>query len=583
MKTVLRITTFLGVMLALMWLSGNAFAQVPDTVVLYANPPSLGTGAPTIEQVINADTLQGGFPAHPNRVWVLQQNSSVDTPYYYSDPLALKGGITIIGKLNPITGKPPIIQPWIRLDNTAPSNFITVNDTGTVTLKNLYISGQRYDSVQATGQLIIINASDVTINVDHVVIDNLSGGIASYNGTTKEGNFFAHNVEMRNSSDQYWRAGDIFWANSTGTMDSVIIQNCTLFLQGRNIFGGLWPFRYLLLDHNTIFFTSDAPMLATHLINATITNNIFYGADAHGLDSASVVGAPGPGNDAHLPYSIIMLDSLKGYASAYGITEQQRNIVVKNNVYCWPQQLYSYWNTINDTAKGWYIAIPSWMNSFTANMFNDHTNWPELQEANNDSLDPGFDANLVSNSADILTKWEILIGWRTSYGPWATSGSYRWWYLWTNPYPFHMFDNVPSNWKSWSDGYPVPENLQYSNSSLLTMGTDGKPLGDLNWYPNLTAVKTISNNIPASFSLSQNYPNPFNPTTVINYTVPKSSFVSLKVYNILGQEVATLYQGFQKAGEYKTNFDASKLSSGVYLYRLQANGFNEAKKMILMK
>jgi len=65
--------------------------------------------------------------------------------------------------------------------------------------------------------------------------------------------------------------------------------------------------------------------------------------------------------------------------------------------------------------------------------------------------------------------------------------------------------------------------------------------------------------------------------------VPKSSFVSLKVYNILGQEVATLYQGFQKAGSYKADFDASRLSSGVYLYRLMSNGFTMTKKMILMK
>lgn len=89
--------------------------------------------------------------------------------------------------------------------------------------------------------------------------------------------------------------------------------------------------------------------------------------------------------------------------------------------------------------------------------------------------------------------------------------------------------------------------------------------------------------IPSEFILSQNYPNPFNPMTVINYTIPHSSFITLKVYNILGEKVATLYQGYQKAGSYNFSFDASALSSGVYLYRLQANGFSETKKMILMK
>lgn len=97
-----------------------------------------------------------------------------------------------------------------------------------------------------------------------------------------------------------------------------------------------------------------------------------------------------------------------------------------------------------------------------------------------------------------------------------------------------------------------------------------------------TSVKERQS-LPENYTLSQNYPNPFNPTTTINYTIPKSSFVSLKVYNVLGQVVATLYQGYQKAGSYKFDFNAAGLSSGVYLYRLQANGYVQTKKMILMK
>ena len=90
-------------------------------------------------------------------------------------------------------------------------------------------------------------------------------------------------------------------------------------------------------------------------------------------------------------------------------------------------------------------------------------------------------------------------------------------------------------------------------------------------------------NIPNEYALKQNYPNPFNPTTVIQYSIPQSGYVSLKIYNILGQEVTTLYNGFQKAGSYKADFDASKLSSGVYLYKLQSIGFSKTMKMIFMK
>ncbi len=90
-------------------------------------------------------------------------------------------------------------------------------------------------------------------------------------------------------------------------------------------------------------------------------------------------------------------------------------------------------------------------------------------------------------------------------------------------------------------------------------------------------------NLPEVFSLSQNYPNPFNPSTIINYSIPKGGFVSLKVYNILGQLVKTLYRGYQKAGSYKINFVASELLSGVYFYRLQMNSFAETRKMLLLK
>lgn len=81
----------------------------------------------------------------------------------------------------------------------------------------------------------------------------------------------------------------------------------------------------------------------------------------------------------------------------------------------------------------------------------------------------------------------------------------------------------------------------------------------------------------------QNYPNPFNPVTTIKYTIPKSGIVKLTVFNILGEQVSVLVNEFKEAGAYNIHFNALKLNSGLYLYRLESNGFNKTKKMLLIK
>jgi hypothetical protein len=135
------------------------------------------------------------------------------------------------------------------------------------------------------------------------------------------------------------------------------------------------------------------------------------------------------------------------------------------------------------------------------------------------------------------------------------------------------------------EGNPRPN----PSGSMPDIGAFESPLAN----PDPVGVEENLNSHPTEYALSQNYPNPFNPTTTIKYSVPELSFVTIKIYDVLGSEVATLINEEEPAGTYELNWNANNISSGVsakggyasgvYLYRLQAGNYVETKKMILIK
>lgn len=150
--------------------------------------------------------------------------------------------------------------------------------------------------------------------------------------------------------------------------------------------------------------------------------------------------------------------------------------------------------------------------------------------------------------------------------------------LWTEKW------NYPTAWSgtNWVDGYFVGNNLV-----LLGVVQPAWNLlqGFVKTYTFtiIDGVERVGSDIPEGFSLSQNYPNPFNPATKIEFKIAKRSFVNLRVYNLLGQEVSILVNEEKSPGTYKADFNGLNLPSGVYLYRLTAGSFSETKKMLMMK
>jgi hypothetical protein len=158
----------------------------------------------------------------------------------------------------------------------------------------------------------------------------------------------------------------------------------------------------------------------------------------------------------------------------------------------------------------------------------------------------------------------------------------------TMPNPFNN-DTV-----SWNFVYTAPDTLLTDTiySVANSVNRDGIPTNLDQWnFGENFVIHIVDNPVdvqnenlqPQDFVLHQNYPNPFNPTTNIRFRIADFGFVSLKVYDAVGNEVTNLVNENKPAGEYQVEFSANGLSSGIYYYRLETNGFSESKKMILLK
>ncbi len=272
------------------------------------------------------------------------------------------------------------------------------------------------------------------------------------------------------------------------------------------------------------------------------------------------------------------------------VSASQRTIDVRNNAYFWPQKLVDFYKAYNDTTtKIDSIVAPVYGNGENDGIkfavkrtlvpptwISEYTKWTldtllagvsNITVSNNVEADPGF-------NSDILTQLDSLIEYVTKITD--DKLDVPWFY---NP-----------NASFYPPAWPLPENLAYTNTSLQNAGTDGFALGDLNWFPDqkaqweqgATGVNDV-NNVPNQFALNQNYPNPFNPSTKITFTLGKAGFATLNVYNVLGQKVASLVSGNLQAGIHEVNFNATNLSTGVYIYRLESNNNVAIKKMVLLK
>ncbi|MBE2216715.1 MAG: SBBP repeat-containing protein [Ignavibacteria bacterium] len=202
--------------------------------------------------------------------------------------------------------------------------------------------------------------------------------------------------------------------------------------------------------------------------------------------------------------------------------------------------------------------------------------WVSTYDGPGNSTDESYDIAVDLSGNVYITGESTLISTNRDYATikYNTAGVQQWLARYNGP--GNAFDAAKGLVLDQS-GNVIVTGVSYTNSSgsIVDYATIK--------YSVISGIQQLNTEIPGVFSLSQNYPNPFNPVTNIEFSVPKSTFVKLAVFDVSGRELETLVSQNMTAGTYKADWDASKYSSGVYFYRLETEGFSKTSKMILVK
>lgn len=606
-------------LLVMLGMSSMLYAQQKDTVSVqgyYESGNQYGTLNDAIDAAIANGTINNTvFKLTPYEVYVLNRSIYLDHNQNLEivAPKPLKAGE---GTAEEVQNSAP---PQIVWTEEAIDRGYIIQSYGDVVMKNIWV---RYADILgnkvASTSIVFENQQDANDpeqgDFDGCIFDYAGIGVEAGGAVTVKANHFVGNFTncyFRNLSDNhfqyYGRAVSFPYQSTEWHYDKLLFENCTFTNIGRivmeegNEYGD-----NILINHCTMLNSIEWVVQTQGLLrNASITNSIFVNPNVFGYRALDVCDETQDYNDFEdglcdspgggLLNGITPVDSL---TIVVPFTDYDRKLFIGNNVYAF-----------TDYMKAWYEGC-GWCREQIRQRLREELFHPppmlgEDEISFIDSTDAQGNKVFKTLNVDWSTIYDVDPGFIVEA---------------TNQDTFLLF--VEYKWSTAADvdwsyepgaGFlqkcPLPENLAYNNIAYQTAAMGGFPLGDLNWYPdkleawksqrdaewttinnwldygtpNPSSVKETTGPVPTNYSLEQNYPNPFNPTTQIEYSIPAAGFVSLKVFNALGQEVATIFSGHQKPGKYVATFDASGLSSGVYMYRLQTGGVSIIKKLLLME
>jgi hypothetical protein len=440
---------------------------------------------------------------------------------------------------------------------------------------------------RATFENVIFDWSPTPPNAAGAVTNTSEGLIAIF-----------RNCYFKNATDfhlrYYGRALSFPYEARGWHNEYVLFENTTfanigyVYMQEENNWGANVHFNHCTFL-NSVMFT----LQTGWWYKMSVTNSVFVNTFMFGYIPAQL-------GDGDPNGSTIRIDSVASFPFDVPFTEQDRRILFANNSHYYEDWLVDwivnnpYADRLRDDFRQDEIPVlqppisPGTLEFFEGTDGEGNKLFPYMNLVDfHVNINPGFieaPTNLEDTKDFLRRKWDDNTQIMWAYFP---------------------EDGVNQMW-------PMREDLSYTNATLMTASTGGFPLGDLyRWWPEKyaeweaqkdsewdrlmtwleTGVDPAGSSVtelpgkamPTEYILSQNYPNPFNPTTKIEYSIPQSGHVTLKVFNYLGQEMVTLFNNYQEAGNYVATFDGTKLPSGVYFYRLESNNVSLTKRFVIVK
>lgn len=406
-----------------------------------------------LRNTILLDTLR---PA--NRVYVLKRGGL----YYLSDPIVNNGfHLRLEGETQAPVGEtdfgPAVIQMVIRGDGSAPGRMIT--GQGPLTIKHAWLTGQDNAGSTTAYLPILMEASNVTVVFDHVVMERTNFALFASTGANNE--IFITNSVMRNfvNSTQQWEGRGI---RLEAGAKKLVIENTSFFNIGMTLIQSeALPIEYFSFVHNTVVNVGRTFQAGSIWKEAYIANNLFLNQFWHGEGSADY-------NNPDREDPVTGFFGIDELPSAFG-DERSRRIVYANNAH-WRDPAFA-------TFYGDTIRAQPLVNSITQGRVDAADNF--VMQANQLDVNPNMTAYTSGTNplnAIVPSMWNVINSLRQ--GQTVTFGTS---YVYDPDRDPQVFEGAGFVW-------PLPENFEYTNASLMTAGSNGLPLGDLNWYPSAKAT-----------------------------------------------------------------------------------------------